>query len=314
MRKVYFLVGDAMPEPDATLALREAGLPRHHGLIFAYSSWDAIPVALGILHFLGVALLALTFSRLSWPVAIACGVLYAVSISWSINSVSHNFIHNPFFVSHTANRAFSVLLSVTLGFSQEMYRYVHLRHHSGNMDRKGLDGSTVDYLSFYRHSVDDRPESPWRYVFLSYFRDDPREILRRIRATRPADARFAQLELATTITVYLLLLLWDWRAVVCLVPFYYLGHSLSSLNGYYEHFGADPDRPIAWGVSCYGRLYNWTWLYNGYHAEHHYRPKMHWTRMVALHRAIAEEQRRAGVRVLRVPHALGFLEAGSAQK
>ena len=303
-----------MSDQDALLALREAGLRRHRGIVFAYSTWDAVPVALGLLHFAGVALLVLSFSRLSWPVAIACGLLYSLSISWNINSVSHNFIHNPFFVSEAANRAFSVLLSVTIGFSQEMYRYVHLRHHSGNMDRKRPDGSTIDYLSFYRHGVDGRPESPWRYVFLSYFRDDPVEILRRIRATRPADARFAPLELATTVTVYLLLLLWDWRAVACLVPFYYFGHALSALNGYYEHFGADPDTPIAWGVSSYGRLYNWTWLYNGYHAEHHYRPKVHWTRMVALHWAIAEEQKRAGVRVLRVPHALGFLEAGSAQK
>ena len=66
------------------------------------------------------------------------------------------------------------------------------------------------------------------------------------------------------------------------MPFYYFGHSLSSLNGYYEHFKGDPDTPIAWGVSTYNRLYNWTWLYNGYHAEHHYRPKIHWTRMTEL--------------------------------
>ena len=303
-----------MTDQEAALAVREAGLQRHDGTIFAYSTWDAIPVALGLLHFVAVAVLALTFSRLSWPVAIACGLLYSVSISWNINSVAHNFIHNPFFISLAANRAFSVLLSVTLGFSQEMYRHIHLRHHSGNMDRQGPDGTTVDYLSFYRYGVNGQPENPWRYTFLSYLRDDPAEILPRIRANRPLDAMFAKLELWTVITVYLALLFWDWRAVICLVPFYYLGHSLSALNGYYEHFGGDPDKPIAWGVSTYGRIYNWTWLYNGYHAEHHYRPKVHWTRMVALHRAIAEEQKREGVRVLRVPHALGFLEAGSARK
>jgi fatty acid desaturase len=303
-----------MPDQDAALAAREAGLQRHHGIVFAYSTWDAVPVALGLLHFAGVVVLALSFSRLSWPVAIACALLYSVSISWNINSVAHNFIHNPFFIAPAANRAFSFLLSVTLGFSQEMYRFIHLRHHSGNMDRKGPDGTTVDYLSFYRHGVDGKPENPWRYVFLSYLRDDPADILPRIRATRQADAWYAKFELATTVLIYLALLLWDWRAFLGLLPFYYLGHSLSALNGYYEHFGGDPDKPIAWGVSTYGRLYNWTWLYNGYHAEHHFRPKVHWTRMVALHRAIADEQKREGVRVLRWPHALGFLEVGSAQK
>jgi fatty acid desaturase len=81
-----------------------------------------------------------------------------------------------------------------------------------------------------------------------------------------------------------------------------------------EHFGADPDRPIAWGVSTYNRLYNWTWMFNGYHAEHHYRPKVHWTQMVALHRAIADEQKAAGVKVINHCHALGFLDNSLSER
>jgi len=61
-------------------------------------------------------------------------------------------------------------------------------------------------------------------------------------------------------------------------------------------------------VSTYEKLYNWTWFFNGYHAEHHFRPKVHWTRMQVLRDQIIEQQRAAGVRVIRVPHALGFLE------
>jgi len=87
---------------------------------------------------------------------------------------------------------------------------------------------------------------------------------------------------------------------------WYFGHCLSYLNGYYRHYGGNPDEPIAWGVSAYGKLYNWTWFYNGYHAEHHFRPKVHWTRMQALHDQIVDQQRRAGVRVIKVPHALVF--------
>ena len=64
-----------------------------------------------------------------------------------------------------------------------------------------------------------------------------------------------------------------------------------------------------WNVpGTYHKLYNWTWMNNGYHAEHHYRPKMHWTKMPALHREIAEEQARQGVRVIKPPHPLGFLD------
>jgi fatty acid desaturase len=276
--------------------------------LLAHSCWDIIPVTLALIHGAAVVALVVTFHKLSWPAFLAYACLYAVSISWSLNSIAHNFIHNPYFVWHGLNRAFSVLLSVTIGFSQAMYHYVHLWHHVGNMDRPDKDGNTIDYLSIYRYGENGRPENPWAYTFKSYFRDDPGELLRKIAAKHPEDARFAKIELAIVAVFYVTLLLIDWRAVLCLVPFYYVGQSLSSLNGFYEHFGADPDRPIAWGVSSYNRLYNWTWMFNGYHAEHHYRPKVHWTQMVALHRMIADEQKAAGVRVINRCHALGFLD------
>lgn len=282
--------------------------PGHGRWLFRHSAWDAVPVALAMLHFCAIVWLFRSVSALGWPAYLGLGCLYAVSISWSINSIAHNFIHNRYFVSRVLNRAFSLMLSLTIGFSQAMYHHVHLWHHSGNSDRRRADGSTVDYLSIYRHGRDGRAENPWGYVFLSYFRDDMGEVLGKIRAKRRADARFAQIELAAVAAFYLALLALDWRSVLLLIPFYYLGHCLSSLNGFYEHFGADPDRPIAWGVSNYNRVYNLLWMNNGYHAEHHYRPKLHWTEMAAFHRAVAEEQRRGGVRVIRYCHALGFLD------
>jgi fatty acid desaturase len=100
-----------------------------------------------------------------------------------------------------------------------------------------------------------------------------------------------------------------WAFAPLIVAGSYLGQCVSNLCGYYEHLGGNPDKPIAWGVSTYDRLYNWVFLYNGYHAEHHYRPKTHWTKMVALHRDIAEEQRREGVTVIGPAHFLGFLDA-----
>jgi hypothetical protein len=57
------------------------------------------------------------------------------------------------------------------------------------------------------------------------------------------------------------------------------------------------------GVSSYDKLYNWLWFFNGFHAEHHFRPKVHWTRM-----QIVEQQCAAGVRVIKPPHALAFLD------
>ena len=42
--------------------------------------------------------------------------------------------------------------------------------------------------------------------------------------------------------------------------------------------------------------------------QHHFRPKVHWTRMQAFRDQIVEQQRAAGVRVIKPPHALGFLD------
>jgi fatty acid desaturase len=190
-----------------------------------------------------------------------------------------------------------------------MYHYVHMRHHSGNMDRPDANGDTVDPISIYKHGLGGKAENVWVYSAMSYFRDDPPAIYRAIKSKRPAEARFALIEIGGLLAFVAALAIWDWRFVLVMAPFYYLGHSLSALNGYYEHASGNPDLPLAWGVSSYNRLYNLTWMNNGYHAEHHYRPKVHWTRMHDLHLEITDAQRAAGLKSLRWPHVLGFLDA-----
>src|SRR5450432_1606501 len=86
--------------------------------VFAHTRWDAIPVAAGLLHcayFFGMFYL---FPR--WPlwVMLFLGFLYSVSISWNINGISHNFIHNAYFRQPLLNRLFSVMESITCCFSQ----------------------------------------------------------------------------------------------------------------------------------------------------------------------------------------------------
>jgi fatty acid desaturase len=276
--------------------------------VMKYSVWDWVPAGLGLLHFTYLLGIFAAFPFMPWPLRIAAGLLYAISISWSINSISHNFIHNPFFVSPILNTLFSYLLSVTNGFSQAMYNFIHMRHHSGNMDRPDAKGDTVDPISIYRHGRDGKAENVWIYSALSFFRDDPPAIYRAIKAKRPIEARWALIELAVLLAFIGCLSLYDWRFVLAMAPFYYLGHSLSALNGYYEHAAGNPDLPLAWGVSSYNPWYNLTWMNNGYHAEHHYRPGVHWTRMHALHMQVAEQQRAAGLKTLSWPHVFGFMD------
>jgi fatty acid desaturase len=276
--------------------------------LFAHSTWDAIPVIAALAQFAFLLGMVFLFPVAPWWLMIILGGTYAVSITWNINGISHNFLHNPYFRSPLLNRWFSFLESLTIGFSQTFYECVHQRHHMGNSDRQDESGETIDWLSIYRHGDDDEPENIWSYVFLSYFRDDPRAIYNEIRRKNRAEATWGVFEIAAFVAFYALGFWWNWQFMLFFLPFYYAGHCLSYLNGYYLHYGGNPDVPMAWGVSSYHRLYNWLWFNNGYHAEHHFRPKMHWMEMRAFHERIREEQRKAGVRVITPPHALGFLE------
>ena len=277
------------------------------GALFRTSAWDAIPAALVFLH-LGILLaFFVAWPSLAWPARLAGAALYAAAIGWNQDSVSHNFIHNPFFVSKRLNRIIDFALTLANGTPQTMYRFVHMRHHAGNSDRPDADGVTVDPISVYRHGRDGKAESVLSYVFMGFWRDDgPFEVARQIRAKRPAEARRALQEFWVLVAVYAGAMLIHWDFVLVLAPFYYLGQSLSFLIAYYEHLGAQPEVPIATGVSTYEPVYNLVFLNNGYHAEHHFRPKQHWTEMRALRAEIRPDQQAAGVRVIGPAHFLGF--------
>ncbi|MDB5425092.1 MAG: mocD [Phenylobacterium sp.] len=286
-------------------------LPRRNRGLFAWSSWDGVSVLAAVAHLAFVVWTVAGFDHRPWWANLICGLVFAYAASWNINSVAHNFIHTPYFRWRPLNDAFGLLNSLALLTPQRFYAWVHLRHHEGNSDRPGQDGTTRDWLSIYRHGRDGQPESVWGYVFKGPFRDAGGDIYRQLKAKRPRDAAWGRIEIAAVAAYLAGLALLDWRAVLFLVPFYYLGECLSQLNGYYEHYLGDPDEPLAWGVSTYAPLYNLVWFNNGHHAEHHYRPAVHWTRLPALRRAVAAEQAAHGVHRIGTAHALGFLAAAN---
>jgi len=286
--------------------LSDFRLPKRERGLFAWSNWDAVSVLAAFAHFAFVIWLVAGFSHRFWSANLILCLIYSIAISWNINGVSHNFLHTPFFRSKALNYAFSLVESVTIGFSQTYYTWVHLRHHEGNSDRLGPDGGTRDWLSIYRHGKSGQPEHVLGYVFLSFFRDGG-SIHAALKKRRPFDALWGRVEIAAFICFVAFLAWINWRAVISLIPFYYLGECLSHLNGYYEHYGSNPEKPIAWGVSTYAPIYNLTWFNNGHHAEHHFRPSVHWTQLPEMRRAIETEQRAAGVHVIETAHAFGFL-------
>jgi fatty acid desaturase len=282
---------------------------RKGGRIFRYSAWDAVPAILVYAHLAALIAFFIAWPQLSWTARLLGAGLYAFAIGWNQDSVSHNFIHNPFFTSKLMNRLTEFALTLENGVPQTMYAYIHMRHHAGNSDRPDAKGQTRDPISIYRHGVDGKAEPMLAYVFMGFWRDDdPFAVAREIGAKRPAEARRALQEFWVMVAVYAALLAIRWEFVLVLAPFYYLGQSLSFLIAYYEHLGANPENPAATGVSTYEPVYNLTFLNNGYHAEHHYRPKQHWTRMAALRREMTADGVASEVKVIGPAHFLGFLD------
>jgi hypothetical protein len=88
-----------------------------------WATWDALPVALALAH--GALLL-------SWPSI----PLVAVGLWWNANTISHHFIHRPFFRTRMLNAGFSCYLSFLLGFPQSLWRARHLAHHLAIEERR----------------------------------------------------------------------------------------------------------------------------------------------------------------------------------
>ena len=283
--------------------------PTTDSRLFAHTRWDVLPTLAGLFHLTYFFALFFLYPTTPLWIMLILGFVYSLMINANINGVGHNFIHNPFFRRPLLNRLFSLCQSVACCFSQTYYDAVHMQHHKGNSDRQDENGDTIDWLSIYRHGHDGEAENPWSYVFLSYFRDNPAAIRRELKKRSNADHIWGNIELAAFVVSLVVMAWFNWRYVVFFfLPFYYLGHCFSYLNGYFRHYGANPDKPMAWGVSSYGRIYNWLFFYNGYHAEHHFRPKVHWTRMEQFKRNIEHLQKQEGVRVISHAHMLGFLD------
>ena len=148
--------------------------------LFRYTSYDAFPSLCAVAN---VALLVgtlLGFHVLpAWALAASfCAIVFCYC--WNVQSISHNFIHNPFFTSIWLNRAYSVLETFALGVPHVFYHHYHMNHHWGDSDMKGPDGSTRDWSSIYRHSKDDGPEPFWRYCLLGFFRVEVGPVVRTV--------------------------------------------------------------------------------------------------------------------------------------
>jgi fatty acid desaturase len=276
---------------------------------FRFTPCDVLPALCGIAQVAFLFWTVAAFPTMAWWVMVPSFFVVAFAYCWNLQCISHNFIHNPYFTSTWLNRAYSVLETFAIGMPHILYHHYHLNHHFGDNDAKGPDGSTRDWSSTFRYGKGDQPEAFWRYCLYSFFRVEVGPVMR--VAARHGRAHLWQtvVECAVLGAFWVFLAVVNWRYLLFFyLPSYYLGWVLSYAEGYLEHFGAQPGNPFANSVSSYNRLYNLLWFNNGYHQEHHWDPKRHWTQMAALHEEIRPHLEANGTRTLRGPHLTAMLE------
>ena len=196
------------------------------GRVLRYPAWDAVFVGLSVAH---GAVLAVT------PAA----PVVAVLLWWNANTISHNFIHRPFFGTRTANRMYSAYLTLLLGFPQTLWRQRHLKHHAELADHAAAKPAAACVRTVAGPSG-----------------------LRTGMAVELALLAAFWTLLATQLTPWFL---------TAYLPGWAIGLGLCQLQGHYEH--ARGTR------SHYGRIYNFLFFNDGLHVEHHQRPGLHWTQL-----------------------------------
>jgi fatty acid desaturase len=278
-------------------------------ILLRYSNYDVIPVLAGVGIVAFILWTFISFSTLPIWILIPAFVAVTWSYCWNLQCISHNFIHNPYFASRWLNRAFSVLETVALGVPHVFYHHYHMNHHFGDNDKKGTDGTTKDWSSIYRYGVNGEPENFWKYCFVSFFRVEVGPVIRTVARHGPGEVAQAVVETVVLAAFWGTMAWLDWRYFVLFyLPSYYLGWVLSYAEGYLEHYRCEPGNYFANSVSSYNLLYNFFWFNNGYHQEHHWDPKVHWTRMKELHRQIKPQLEANHTRILRGPHITALIE------
>jgi len=254
----------------ATLPLRQARWVR----------WETLLIALALAQ--GGLLLA-------WPSV----TFIAIGLWWNANTISHNFIHRPFFRTRALNAAFSLYLSLLLGFPQSLWRARHLSHHLAQEGAQNRIESRLAPLDLNRNRKDwskpRRNEEREERKSLNLFFSSRSSFLRGLDVC-PNVVGF---DLGSALGLWVAMLVFAPHFTLTVyLPGYLFGLGLCHLQGHYEHARGT--------VSHYGWLYNLLFFNDGYHIEHHAHPGMHWREL--------PKEMRIEARSSRYPAVIRWLE------
>jgi len=193
--------------------------------------------------------------------------------------IKHNHVHCRTFRGAWRNRLFEHALGLATGHTTAGIVTGHnVRHH-------GLNQTDADWvrasLVGFRHNAVNLLAFP--FVVVARMHAERAGDLAR---WRPALARRAVVERTVLWLVMVALLVADWRATLIYlgVPWVFGQWALITIN-LLQHQDCDAASDVDHSRNVTGRAMNWLFLNNGFHAAHHLRPALHWSRLPAFHAA-----------------------------
>jgi len=219
------------------------------------------------------------YEPLGWGWRIACMALISY-LSFTCAVITHNTIHCPIFKKKKLNRAFQIVLSLAYGHPVSAYVPGHnLSHHVHTQKPKDVMRTTK--LRFRWNLLNQLLFLPM--VAGAIMKNDSAYV-KTMKEERPAWYRQWCIEWAAIGIVTVPLFILDWRMALMywIVPHLYAAWGIVSIN-FAQHDGCDEDHPYNHSRNFTGPIANWLLFNNGYHAIHHDKPNLHWSKLPEAH-------------------------------
>lgn len=259
----------------ARAAVERACASRRLAAVFRYPV-DVFPTA-AILAVFAAQIAVVACARSPFQILAALVVLFPLQLNFA--GMCHNHHHLSTFRRPWLNRAFEVVMWLQLG----MLPYGYTLHHNIGHHRYYLD-QTTDSNRWRRR--DGRAMTSWEFALVLCLRMYP-EVLRIGRRHPVLRRKFLRMA-AVCALVHVALLVWAplgaFLVFVLPLPFALL---LQAQATYGQHAGLNGHDHLTASRSVVDRAYNLRTLNLGYHAAHHLRPGLHWSRLPAYHATIA---------------------------
>ena len=194
--------------------------------------------------------------------------------------ITHNTIHTPMFHSRGLNRFFQVVLTLSYGHPVSAYVPGHnLSHHVHTQTSRDVMRTTkarfrwnlLNQLLFVVVVGRSITKADFTYA-------------KAMRGQRPRWWRQWLIETGAMIAVTGGLLVLDWRRALLyfVIPHAIAAWGIIGIN-YAQHDGCDEAHPQNHSRNFVGGVANWLLFNNGYHAIHHMKPTLHWSKLPAAH-------------------------------